>query len=548
MRAHFHGKVLIRPGFLRIGARRKRPVRHAAGRALAMAVEQAPALPDLPAIRPPVAFVVQICPNSTVPLTDLGRDWVRGRQRVGNNNDKGQSNGLLTGWQSIADHFGRNQSTVRRWAELRGLPVHRAAGEKGVSVFAYTHELDAWLTQSRNTGAAATDIGPEAGGTDPPSPGPAPAAARLQLRALPAMRWAALALVVLVLAGLAAIFFSGGDGRQGHTDARTADALPENVYSLYREAGYLWPKRTRATLLEAEDLLTQVTELAPRFADAHADLATVYNLMVEYHTKPAEEGYGLSFAAAQRAIEIDPRHASALTVLGDISYFWQKNYDEAFGYFRRAVEADPRNTQARQWYASALMTSGRLHEAEVQIREARNLSPDARSIIVSQAMIQMARGDVEGARAVLLQLLENEANYRNPYRFLLFAEVARGDMQTYLETMEDWFEMIGHSPGAIVAEAARAGWHAGGEAAMIEAMAAAARRDDVRDNLERYFRAHVLALAGDLEGALDQLERTPTRQAFYYSIDPAFDEARRDPDFLRRIAELGFPVVPARQI
>ena len=80
---------------------------------------------------------------------------------------------------------------------------------------------------------------------------------------------------------------------------------------------------------------------------------------------------------------------------------------------------------------------------------------------------------------------------------------------------------------------------------MIDAMGAAARREDLRDNLEQYFRAHVLALAHDWQGALDQLERTPTRQAFYYSIDPAFEEARHDPDFLHEIGELGFPVVPA---
>ncbi len=61
---------------------------------------------------------------------------------------------------------------------------------------------------------------------------------------------------------------------------------------------------------------------------------------------------------------------------------------------------------------------------------------------------------------------------------------------------------------------------------MIEAMATAARRQDVRDSLEQYFRAHVTALAGGWQRALDQLERTSKRQAFYYSIDPAFDAAR----------------------
>lgn len=471
--------------------------------------------------------------------------WAMGAPRM--TNSKRQNNGLLTGWQGIADHFGRNQSTVRRWAETRGMPVHRAAGEKGVSVFAYTHELDDWLKLGTAKAPAGTEVKREdTGAASAPTPeSAAPAPAKTIFPAGP-VRWAAVALAAVTLLGAVAMSIWNPDPGVGSTRERTADMLPENVYSLYSQASYLWPKRNREALLEAEGLLRQVTELAPRFADAHADLATVYNLMVEYHVKPAEEGYDLSLAAARRAIEIEPRQASALTVLGDLSYYWQKNYDEAFGYFQRAVEADPRNAQARQWYASALMTSGRLGEAEAQIREARDLKPDSRSIIVSQAMIQLGRGDVEGARSVLLQLLENEPNYRNPYRFLLFAELARRDIPAYLATMHDWFEMIGSQSGAKLAHAAETAWREGGDAAMIRAMADTARRDDMRENLEQYFRAHVLALAGDWHGAIDQLRLTPTRQAFYYSIDPAFDKARRDPDFLEAISDLGFPVVPSR--
>lgn len=454
-----------------------------------------------------------------------------------------QNENLLTGWQAIADHFGRNQSTVRRWADTRGLPVHRAAGEKNASVFAYMHELDAWLKSGKSEEHAEENTNPADSEPTAPSGDIQPTATKIDFASIPKVVLGGVAAVVL-LGFVAATVLIGNDASQ-QTNARTADTLPENIYTLYRHAGYLWPKRTRETLLEAEGLLSQVTALAPRFADAHADLATVYNLMVEYHVKPAEEGYALSLTAAQNAIEIDPRHGSALTVLGDLSYYWQENYGEAFDYFQRAVDADPANAQARQWYASALMTSGRLHEAEIQIREARNLKPDSRSIIVSQAMIQLARGDADGARSVLLQLLRNETNYRNPYRFLLFAELARQDMPAYLATMKDWFDLIGSPSGEVVATAAESGWRAGGERSMIEAMARAAKHDDVRESLEQYFRAHVLALAGDWDGALDQLERTPTRQAFYYSIDPAFEAARRDPTFLRKVGELGFPVIPS---
>jgi hypothetical protein len=58
----------------------------------------------------------------------------------------------LNGWRAIADYLGRNQSTVKRWANDGGLPVHRpkgSASRKGVPVYAFAHELDTWLRGQR---------------------------------------------------------------------------------------------------------------------------------------------------------------------------------------------------------------------------------------------------------------------------------------------------------------------------------------------------------------------------------------------------------------
>tara|TARA_R110002020_G_scaffold127531_3_gene286104 strand:+ start:4379 stop:5605 length:1227 start_codon:yes stop_codon:yes gene_type:complete len=405
----------------------------------------------------------------------------------------------IVGWKAIAEYFQRDPSTVRRWAADGGLPVYRPGGDgrRGASVYAYAHELDDWLKKH----AAEERKG---GGSDSAQPAAsqgglqqAEGVNRIGRPVLQAALWGVLALSLAALVGYVTLFASGSSDRNERGMAHSSEALPGNANVLYSQASYLWPKRTRETLLEAEKLLNTVTELAPSFADAYADLATVYNLMVEYHVKPAEEGYQLSLDAARQAIEIDPQHGSALTVLGDLSYYWQKKYDTAFEYFRRAVEAEPENAQARQWYASALMTSDRLDEAEVQIRKAREIKPESRSIIVSHSMIQLAQGDAPGARAALLQLLQNETNYRNPYRFLLFAELAERDMPAYIATLHDWFELIESAPGKVVAEAADSGWRKGGEPQMIKAMAEAANRQDIRDTLEQYFRAHVLALAGD---------------------------------------------------
>jgi len=51
----------------------------------------------------------------------------------------------LDTWKAIAAYLGRDVRTVLRWHKDRALPVHRVPGGKGRSVFAYPHELDAWM-------------------------------------------------------------------------------------------------------------------------------------------------------------------------------------------------------------------------------------------------------------------------------------------------------------------------------------------------------------------------------------------------------------------
>lgn len=51
----------------------------------------------------------------------------------------------LDSWKTIADYLRRNVRTVTRWAEERGLPVHRVPGKKRGVVFAFTEEIDSWL-------------------------------------------------------------------------------------------------------------------------------------------------------------------------------------------------------------------------------------------------------------------------------------------------------------------------------------------------------------------------------------------------------------------
>ena len=54
--------------------------------------------------------------------------------------------GRLDSWKEIADYLARDVRTVIRWEKDKGLPVHRVPGGKRQAVFAYTSEIDKWLS------------------------------------------------------------------------------------------------------------------------------------------------------------------------------------------------------------------------------------------------------------------------------------------------------------------------------------------------------------------------------------------------------------------
>jgi tetratricopeptide (TPR) repeat protein len=70
----------------------------------------------------------------------------------------------LDGWKAIANFLGRERTTAIRWANERGLPVHRVPGGRTGTVYAIRSELEAWLAGDRVD--AETTIGPNGDASD----------------------------------------------------------------------------------------------------------------------------------------------------------------------------------------------------------------------------------------------------------------------------------------------------------------------------------------------------------------------------------------------
>jgi len=63
------------------------------------------------------------------------------------------ADGRLNGWKDISGALKRSVRTVQRWERDYGLPVHRQ-GPDGELIFAYAHELDAWVRAGRSRAVA----------------------------------------------------------------------------------------------------------------------------------------------------------------------------------------------------------------------------------------------------------------------------------------------------------------------------------------------------------------------------------------------------------
>lgn len=70
-----------------------------------------------------------------------------------------ESGQKLSSWKEIAAYLHCDESTARRWERKARLPVYRAGGSRGSSVYAYTGEIDAWLRGKESQDVVSTYSG-----------------------------------------------------------------------------------------------------------------------------------------------------------------------------------------------------------------------------------------------------------------------------------------------------------------------------------------------------------------------------------------------------
>ncbi|MGH6877067.1 MAG: tetratricopeptide repeat protein, partial [Rhizomicrobium sp.] len=373
---------------------------------------------------------------------------------------RGNSNRRLNNWKEIAQFFGRDERTVKRWEGSRGLPVRRLPHGTRPTVYALEHELAAWLDGGGNAEVLPVrDSSPEA---HQPAPARGSAKHRIALAA-----GGGIALLVFA-ATLWAHFVTPASFAAPpmlHPHASSADAQ-----SFYRAGLYEWQSRTPIGLTRAIDDFTQTIVRDPRDARAYAGLANCYNLLREFSTMPAEEAFPRARAAALRAIALDPSLGAAHAALAFVTFYWSRDPWNARREFERAILLDPGNAAAHHWYANFLMTVGDAPGALSEIGKAQALDSESTAILADKGLILYAAGRKAAAVALLQQVEQTEPAFYSPHRYLAYIYLDRGDNEGFLRESATAASVRHDDSSAAISKAAAMGFAAAGRLGLLQAI------------------------------------------------------------------------------
>jgi TolB-like protein/DNA-binding winged helix-turn-helix (wHTH) protein/Flp pilus assembly protein TadD len=155
--------------------------------------------------------------------------------------------------------------------------------------------------------------------------------------------------------------------------ANPRQTKPE-AYEAYLKGRYYWNKRTAEGMQKAEHYFQQAIDSDPAYAAAYSGLADCNTGLTWHGFKSPADALPKAYAAARKAVEIDPQSAEAHASLGLVaSHGW--DWAGAEAEFRTALALDPQYANAHHWYGDYLSIKSRHDEALAEANRALELDP-----------------------------------------------------------------------------------------------------------------------------------------------------------------------------
>jgi DNA-binding winged helix-turn-helix (wHTH) protein/Flp pilus assembly protein TadD len=205
----------------------------------------------------------------------------------------------------------------------------------------------------------------------------------------------------------------------------TARQARQEAELLGLRAEALTARRAEADLIEAIRLYRQAVELAPESAALHAGLAA--SLALASGVALPAGGYDSARLHALKALELDPGHAPALTVLGLVAMNRDRDWPVAEALFREALGQEPAFARAHHWLGELLVLLGeRQQEGLNHLQKAHSLQPDSVAIASDLAKAAYFSRRNEEAISAADAAIGLDPAFAHAYRWRGLAMLAQG--------------------------------------------------------------------------------------------------------------------------
>ncbi|WP_181898426.1 winged helix-turn-helix domain-containing tetratricopeptide repeat protein [Alteromonas aestuariivivens] len=234
---------------------------------------------------------------------------------------------------------------------------------------------------------------------------------------------------------------------------KSSEIIVPEAYDSYLKGRFFWHQRTEASLTGAVSHFERAIELAPEYAPAWAGLADALAVMGFYDYLAPSVAFSRAKGAARRALQLDPKNASAEANLGYVALYYEWDFPEAEARFNRAIALKADSSKAHQWYANYLVAAGRFDEAEREMRRATELDP--LSLIANAALGWVLYNGGQYVQALEQLALTEELNpgFELIYLWRGWSLEALGDLPSAAASLQ---ECVRRSGGSAISQASLA--------------------------------------------------------------------------------------------
>jgi TolB-like protein/DNA-binding winged helix-turn-helix (wHTH) protein/Tfp pilus assembly protein PilF len=317
--------------------------------------------------------------------------------------------------------------------------------------------------------------------------------------------------------------------------------LSPAAYEAYLKGRYYWNKRTGESMQKAEQYFQQAIDNDPTYAAAHSGLADCNSGLTWHGFKSPAEALPKAYAAARKAVEINPESAEAHASLGlAMSHRW--DWTGAEGEFRRALQLDPQYANAHHWYGDYLSIRSRHDEALAEAKRALELDPLNLMISTWVGLRYYLAHDYPHAIEQNRDSIELDPNFAAAHLLLGEDYVQAGLRNEAVDELKRAADLSGDSPiyrAQVAVALAVAGRNR--EALRIAHELEAISR---KRYVSPYGLAQIYAALNKKEDTFKWLQAAYDEHAVwmgYLAVDPIFDRYRSDERFKDLLRRVGLP-------